>query len=194
MDRGLLPAPKTRDGIDILISLKTGASYPAPELDYNSIMKGIHLSIKEIRGEVMIIQKSTSGMIDHLSKDRDMAAANWQKMQETIAQLRKTGITKPAMKAEKKNEILTETPSEVIIEEQISTISPEIAFEPEEKVIPMSLEEKVLAFVKKHPGGVKISEMEEPLGETRMKLGYTAKALLNEGKVQKLDNIYFPVK
>jgi predicted transcriptional regulator len=58
----------------------------------------------------------------------------------------------------------------------------------------MSLEEKVLAFVKKHPGGVKISEMEEPLGETRMKLGYTAKALLNEGKVQKLDNIYFPVK
>jgi esterase/lipase len=162
--------------------------------DYNSIMKGIHLSIKEIRGEVMIIQKSTSGMIDHLSKDRDMAAANWQKMQETIAQLRKTGITKPAMKAEKKNEILTETPSEVIIEEQISTISPEIAFEPEEKVIPMSLEEKVLAFVKKHPGGVKISEMEEPLGETRMKLGYTAKALLNEGKVQKLDNIYFPVK
>jgi len=35
VDRGLLPAPKTRDGIVILISLKTGASYPAPELDYN---------------------------------------------------------------------------------------------------------------------------------------------------------------
>ena len=69
-----------------------------------------------------------------------------------------------------------------------------MAVETQERVNPMSLEEKVLAFVNKHPGGVKVSEMESPLGETRMKLGYTAKALLNEGKVQKLDNIYFPVK
>jgi len=162
--------------------------------DYNSIMKGIHSTIKELRAEVLTIQKSTSGMIDNLSKDRDKAAANWQKMQETIAQLRKTGITKQAVNSEKKNEALNKPQTEVIIEEQILTISPEMTYEPEEKVIPMTLEEKVLSFVNKHPGGVKISEMEGPLGETRMKLGYTAKALLNEGKVQKLDNIYFPVK
>jgi hypothetical protein len=36
--------------------------------------------------------------------------------------------------------------------------------------------------------------MEEPLAETRMKLGYTAKALLDQGKIQKVDNIYFPLK
>jgi predicted nucleic acid-binding Zn-ribbon protein len=162
--------------------------------DYNSIMKGIHASIKEIRREVMNIQQSTSGMIDHLSKDRDQAAAYWQKMQDTIAQLRKTGITKTAKKAEKKNEILNEPTPEIIVDEQILAISPEMAVETQERVNPMSLEEKVLAFVNKHPGGVKVLEMESPLGETRMKLGYTAKALLNEGKVQKLDNIYFPVK
>jgi hypothetical protein len=155
--------------------------------DYNSIMKGI-------RGEVMNIQKSTSGMIDHLSKDRDLAAADWKKMQDTIAQLRKTGITKPAKKAEKKNEILNVPTPEIIVDEQILAISPELAAEPEEKVISMSFEEKVLAFINKHPGGVKISEMEGPLGETRMKLGYTAKGLLNAGKVQKLDNNYFPIK
>ncbi|MFZ4463633.1 MAG: hypothetical protein ACOYN5_07285, partial [Bacteroidales bacterium] len=162
--------------------------------DYNSIMKGIHASIKEIRLEVTNIQQSTSGMIDHLSKDRDQAAANWQKMQDTIAQLRKTGITKQAKKAEKKNEILNVPTPEIIVDEQILAISPELAAEPEEKVISMSFEEKVLAFINKHPGGVKISEMEGPLGETRMKLGYTAKGLLNAGKVQKLDNNYFPIK
>ena len=36
--------------------------------------------------------------------------------------------------------------------------------------------------------------MEGPLGETRMKLGYIAKALLDERKVQKVDNVYFPLK
>ncbi|MFZ4591547.1 MAG: hypothetical protein ACOYN6_11150 [Ignavibacteria bacterium] len=34
--------------------------------------------------------------------------------------------------------------------------------------------------------------MEEPLGESRMKIGYVAKKLLDEGKVQKHDNIYYP--
>ena len=59
---------------------------------------------------------------------------------------------------------------------------------------PMTLEEKVLDYINKHPLGVKISEMEEPLGETRMKLGFIAKALLEEGKVQKIENVYFPIK
>jgi len=52
----------------------------------------------------------------------------------------------------------------------------------------------VLDFIAKHPKGVKVSEMEEALGETRMKLGYIAKVLLDEGKVQKIENIYFPLK
>ncbi len=59
---------------------------------------------------------------------------------------------------------------------------------------PKNLEDKVLDFINKHPKGVKISEMEAPLGETRMKLGFTAKGLLDEGKVQKIDNVYFPLK
>jgi len=58
----------------------------------------------------------------------------------------------------------------------------------------MTLEEKVLDFINKHPNGLRISEMEQPLGETRMKLGFTAKALLEDEKVQKLENIYFPIK
>jgi len=61
-------------------------------------------------------------------------------------------------------------------------------------VAPMTLEEKVLDYINRHPMGVKVSEMEEALHETRMKIGFVAKALLEDGKVQKMDNIYFPVK
>jgi len=61
-------------------------------------------------------------------------------------------------------------------------------------VVPMTLEEKILDYINKHPKGVSVAEMEKPLGETRMKLGYVAKKLMEAGKVQKVDNHYFPLK
>ena len=122
----------------------------------------------------------------------------------------------------KKKELNIETPVEkvkeaIVVEEPIVTTSipipppveivPQVPVEavketpaevpqkPKQKAVtPMTLEEKVLDYISKHPMGVKISEMEEPLGETRMKLGFIAKALLEEGKVQKMDNVYFPIK
>lgn len=57
----------------------------------------------------------------------------------------------------------------------------------------MSLKSKVLEFINHHTDGVKISDMEKPLGEKRMKLGYVAKNLLEEGKVKKIEDRYFPV-
>jgi soluble cytochrome b562 len=59
--------------------------------------------------------------------------------------------------------------------------------------VQMTLNEKVLGYINQHPTGVKISEMELPLGEPRMKLGFVAKYLLEEGKVQKIDNSYYPL-
>ena len=52
----------------------------------------------------------------------------------------------------------------------------------------MKLEVKVLDYINHHHHGVRISEMEIPLGETRMKLGFIAKNLLYEGKILKLSN------
>ncbi|MDD2284016.1 MAG: hypothetical protein PHQ11_01255 [Paludibacter sp.] len=57
----------------------------------------------------------------------------------------------------------------------------------------MNLKTKVLEFINEHSDGVKISDMEKPLGERRMKLGYVTKNLLDEGKIQKVDDCYFPV-
>lgn len=58
----------------------------------------------------------------------------------------------------------------------------------------MNLEDKVLKYIKEHPNGVKISDMEEPLGEKRMKIGFVVNKLFDEGKVQKIDQMYFPIK
>ncbi len=151
--------------------------------EYNAIMKGIQSAINGIEKDVNKIRKSTSGMLTDLSQNRSQASAEWINMQAAMGQIRKTG----SKKIEK---------SEVVAEKK--AIKKEAKVKKVEKIdeslSPMTLEEKVLGYINNHPAGVKIAEMEEPLGEIRMKLGYAAKNLLNEGKVQKVENVYFPVK
>ncbi len=184
--------------------------------DYKGLMKNIHASIKGIRKEVSDIQKSSERLIGDYSRDRVEGAAAWNKMQDEIAKLRQTGLgdtgKKVAVNTEKKKEPVTSAPIETVsipVEEMMNETSlmvgnhVEAATEdfnempgklPEKTVEPTNLIEKVLDYINKHPMGVKVSEMEAPLGETRMKIGFVAKALLEEGKVQKMDNIYFPIK
>ncbi|MEI6678645.1 MAG: hypothetical protein WCL21_08560 [Mariniphaga sp.] len=185
--------------------------------NYKGLMKNIHASIKGIQKEVKDIQKASAGLIGHYASERTQGAAEWNKMQDAIAQLRKTGVVKPAKetagKAEKKKEVKIETLVEAVKEVKVKQEQPVVSLPVEAKVetikevpveikpktepvtiVPMTFEEKVLDYINTHPMGVKVSQMEEPLGETRMKLGFVAKALLDEGKVQKMDNVYFPLK
>ena len=161
--------------------------------DYHGLMKEIHGAIKGIQKDVKNVQKYTAGMLDDLLQNRVQASAEWDKMQEAMAQIRKTGVIAPvkqAVKKVEKKEVKPEPPVEAPKETPVAAAPVAIP----EPVVPKTLEQKVLDYVNHHPKGVKISEMEEPLGETRMKLGFTAKSLLDEGKVQKIDNIYFPLK
>jgi len=157
--------------------------------DYNGVMKGIHAAIKGIQKEVKEVQKATSGLLKNYANDREGAAAEWNKMQAAIDKIRKTGVVEPAKAVEKKV-VKAEVVAEPVVEAAIVAQPKE---EPK-PVVPMTLEEKVLDYINSHPNGLRISEMEQPLGETRMKLGFIAKALLEEGKVQKLENVYFPIK
>jgi hypothetical protein len=161
--------------------------------EYTGLMKGIHSSIKGIQKEVIHIQKTTSELIGDYAQDRSQSLAEWNKMQAAIAELRETGLVVPDQKATMKverKEIKKATPAEPVAEVS-KTENVEKTSVPEES---KTLEQKVLDYITNHPNGVKISEMEEPLGETRMKLGFIAKALLDRGKVQKMDNVYFPIK
>jgi hypothetical protein len=69
----------------------------------------------------------------------------------------------------------------------------EILPEAEDKSnVSMTLEDKVLDYINKHPGGVKILDMEGALREKRMKLGFVAKNLLDDGRVLKIETTYYP--
>lgn len=162
--------------------------------NYDGIMKGIHASIKGIRTDVKNIKKYTGGMLDDLLQNRVEASAEWKKMQDAMDQIRKTGVdthkdvakkkVKKVAPAEVIQTVPVKTPTEApVIEEPVFTSFPEE---------PIILEQKVLDFINKHPGGVKISEMEEPLKQTRMKLGFIAKELFDNGKVLKVENRYYP--
>jgi len=54
------------------------------------------------------------------------------------------------------------------------------------------MEETVQRFINSQPNGVKIAEMEETLRQSRLRLGYVTRKLLNEGKVVKIENKYYP--
>jgi hypothetical protein len=54
------------------------------------------------------------------------------------------------------------------------------------------MEEIVQSFINSQPNGVKIAEMEEYLRQSRLRLGYVTRKLLNEGKVMKVENKYYP--
>ncbi len=56
----------------------------------------------------------------------------------------------------------------------------------------VSLEDKMLNYIYTHKQGITIVAMEKPLGVSRMKLNYIAEQLLNEDKIQKVNNKYYP--
>jgi len=165
--------------------------------EYNGIMKGIHSAIKGIQKEVQEVQKATSGMLKNYANDREGAVAEWNKMQVAIAKIRKTGVVEQPKQTEKK-EVKAKAVAQPVMQAPVEVVEEKpVAVEPKEEakaVVPITLEEKVLNYINNHPKGVRISEMEGPLGETRMKLGFTAKTLLDDGKVQKIENAYFPIK
>ncbi len=153
--------------------------------DYNDMMKGIQSDVKNLK-------KAIASMLGDFSQDRGQAAASWKKMSDIISQLRKKGFVAPVKSEIKKIE-------KIEVKKEIPVVAPAVE-EPiveKKKIIPetaieLTLDEKVENFINSRPDGVRVIDMEEPFGETRMKLGYVAKKLLDEGKVQKQDNLYFP--
>jgi hypothetical protein len=161
--------------------------------EFNIVMNGVCNDVKNLK-------KAVAGLLGNFAQDRNEARVVWGKMSNILTQLRKTALSSPTKiekevdtKGAKKTttaEIGKDVPTEVL-EEMSIKVDPRMESEP---AMALTLEEKVLDFINKRPSGVRISEMEEPLGETRMKLGFIAKNLLDVGQVQKIENFYFPLK
>lgn len=151
-------------------------------------MKDFDQSMGAIRSRVAEIQSSIANLINNLTADRMQAAAEWQGLSDAIAQIKNSSTTPPKSAP-------VATPKDVEAKKEEEKIEKEPVKEkkqvfdfPKE----MSLEEKIITFINAHPEGVKVSEMEEPLGEQRMRIGYVSKKLMEQGKLTKLENAYFP--
>lgn len=150
-------------------------------------------SMKEIRGQISEMQNAIAGFLKDLSQNRVQTANEWQNLSEAIARL-KNNIKSPELPSESKtpseknNEKISEEEKEEEENQNLSEGEKDVDLQKEE-----NLEEKILAFINDHPEGVKVSDMEEPLGEQRMRIGYVCKKLLEEGKITKVDRTYFPL-
>lgn len=137
-----------------------------------NLMSDIQNRQKERNAEV-------ADLLETFKTEREKMAANWQALTTTMA--KKRGI-KPKVEAEVKVRPVEEAIEEAVEEVEAEEAPPEI-----------SLEDRVLEFIEKHPEGVKVGDMEKPIGVPRMRLGVISKKLLEEGKVRKEEKMYFPL-
>jgi hypothetical protein len=156
-------------------------------------MKEYNALFEKISREVTELRTSTASLLDNYSADRAEGAGYWKEMQEKIAAIRSGGdvvtpdtIEKPVEKPEIKA-VVKDIP---VFEEKMPIVNIEAPQASGES----TLEEKILQYINSHHEGVKVSDMEEPLHETRMKIGFAAKCLLDAGKVSKIENLYYPIK
>ncbi len=161
-------------------------------------LKEYNVLFDRISSEVSELRKSTSSLLGSYSKDRSQGAEHWRQMQEEIAAIRsgeqvatpkkvEKAVEKPEVKAEPAPAVIKGLP---VFEEK----APVVNVEPPAVHDDITLEDKIFQYINSHHEGVKVSDMEEPLHETRMKIGFAAKCLLDAGKVSKVENHYYPVK
>lgn len=128
-------------------------------------------SLTEYVGDMV---KDVRKLLNEHSSDMKKARGAWLSMSKTLARAREGMVAVPE---------IVSGPTAGMTE---GTKAKELPAE-------MKLEKKILNFVKSHPEGVKVGEMEEHLGVARSRLGVIAKGLLEEGRVRKEENLYFPL-
>jgi len=165
-------------------------------------LKDFNVTFTGIQKRVHEIQKYVDTFLTEFSTDRKQAAETWGQLAEEIASLgelpvqeKKKQVTESVKKVVKKAQAQKEivVKKEIVMEANVKTTEPVVEIPKIDKSKKeLTLEEKVLNYLNSHKKGVKVSDMEKPFGETRMRIGFVSKKLLDEGKVRKIDNLYYP--
>ena len=181
-------------------------------------LKDFDITFTGIQKRVHEIQTYVDTFLTEFSSDRKQAADTWSQLAAAIASLGEVPVQetkKPVTESVKPEVKKVEVQKEVVLEREIVSkadlktadpivkepiVKEPIAKEPiakEPKIDTskkeLSLEEKVLKYLDSHKKGVKVSDMEKPFGETRMRIGFVSKKLLDEGKVRKIESLYYPL-
>lgn len=155
--------------------------------EYNDLFNRISKEVTDLRN-------ATSSLLDNYSKDRSQGAEHWKQMQNKIAAIR-SGEQVQSLKKVEKSELKADVAVPTVKVMPVAEVKPQPGpAEPIKANEEVNLEDKILQYINNHSQGVKVSDMEEPLHETRMKIGFAAKCLLDAGKVSKVENLYYPIK
>ncbi len=153
---------------------------------------------KELSGFANDLAKSSKTKLKEYAKERKQAQDVWAKMQKNGVSKKKPASKKSVEAKEKKPiEPKEENPEFFEIPSAEAYLKPE---EPQQKSQKgftdnpkKDIQEHVFDYIQAHPEGVKVSEMEGPLNENRLKLGVAARKLLEENRVKKIENMYLPL-
>ena len=160
-------------------------------------MKDFNVTFNGIQKRVHEIQKYVNAFLDEFSTDRKQAAVTWAKLAEAIAKLDQAPAPAKKQPVVAEKRAVSEKPVEekvFIPEVKVSPSKPEVVVTKEaQPKAELTLEEKVLNYINLNRNGVRVSDMEVPLGDTRMRIGFVTKKLLDEGLVQKVENFYYPM-
>ncbi len=145
-------------------------------------LKDFKVTMGDIQGRVSEIQGFVNSFLGDLKSDRILASEIWDKLAIVKAGIGNVVQVVPVVEKQVRK---AEKPQEPVVKP-----APQPQADAQEEEMEFTLEEKILDHLAKHPEGVRVSDMEEPLESTRMKIGYIAKQLLEEGKITKVDNLY----
>ena len=56
------------------------------------------------------------------------------------------------------------------------------------------LQEEILTLIKRHPEGIKLTDIEKVTGAARIKIGNITRVLVDEGRIIKEGLFYYPIR
>ncbi|MDD2714903.1 MAG: hypothetical protein PHW04_03295 [Candidatus Wallbacteria bacterium] len=131
-------------------------------------------NVREIANHTKELRKNARKLVGEYSADMKKAKEAWQNRDTASIKTRKAvSAPKPAV-------------------EKASTVKESVEEKVEARETGSDLHGTVLKLISKHHKGISVGDMETKLGVMRARLGQVAKKLLDEGKVRKEENLYFP--
>jgi len=137
------------------------------------LKKNLTKSNQEIKSEVSRMLNNFRSTQDKLRADLEKASLSWQQTASTL-QEKRSGV-KPIPEVLEKKIIKEKLPKKTKIVKELSD------------------KEQVLMLIKEHPEGIKLTEIGAELGKDWRWYIPTVKELIEENKIRKEENLYYPM-
>jgi gas vesicle protein len=166
--------------------------------EVEELQRDLAQSRRETRSEVEELQREAQELVRDLGKARkemgeelreDLARDKADRRSEVRADLKRAAdawqeLARPKL-------VVELGPAEEEREEQAETVAAPMATEAERENL--NWEESLLAAIRAHPEGITLTEVAEGFGVAPVVLGRAVRNLLDQGKIQKSRNSYFPL-